>query len=94
MKEKLKFLWIDDQKSRKKQNEYLNNNQITSKFELVSEKNLLKLLFEKIFKEDEPDLILIDHILDKVKSNFVESKDANSNFYISEDDLRHISPLL
>ncbi len=69
MSEKLNFIWIDDQESRITQNNYLDSNKlIECEFIPVREEDLLKLLNDEIFPNEEPDLILIDHKLTDVKN--------------------------
>ena len=74
MKKELKFIFIDDAYNRKKQNDFLDDNKlIECKFYYVKEKNILEKIKNEIFKKNEPDLILIDHRLDKVKNTLILS---------------------
>ena len=66
MNSKLKFLWIEDDPKRKKVSDIIKERfKVDIKFINVKGKDLQKELKE-VLSEDEPDLILMDHWLNKV----------------------------
>jgi CheY-like chemotaxis protein len=76
MKEKLNLIWIDDDEERKKQaDELAKKEKVNVDFISVVKKDLqveLNNIFNK-YKEKEPDLILIDHKLDKVNGKLIQT---------------------
>src|SRR5258707_6295581 len=68
MSKKLRFIWIDDNPSRKAQWQNLKNTlKIGGGFVNVRNKNLTETL-DKLLKKSEPDLVIIDHKLEDVSS--------------------------
>jgi len=73
MKEKLHFLWIDDESERIKAAESFERaKKIKITFEDVKKKDLFNEL-RRILDDTEPDLILVDHKLDKVSEGIVRT---------------------
>ncbi len=73
MNDILQFLWIDDDRYRKKISKRFDDEQIDCKFENVSDQDLIKFLMDDVFLRKQPDLILIDHRLHEVKLKDVKS---------------------
>jgi CheY-like chemotaxis protein len=69
MKKKFTVLWIDDEPNRKEESDNLKNRlNLDVKFIDVKSKSLPDEL-KKILSRDEPNLILMDHMLNKIREN-------------------------
>src|SRR4030042_7166761 len=66
MKKKMTFLWIDDESNRIKEKQPIEEElNVTIDFEDVNKKDIVKEL-TRILGNSEPDMVLIDHKLDKL----------------------------